>query len=212
MSLVVHSANPFASHRTRPGAIQFQFPDGASVESLLARLRDNDYRGQIVGPHGSGKSTLLATFLPVLEAHGVDVRSIALHDGQRRLPTDFLRTASGQSPLMLVVDGYEQLSYYSRAKLRWRCWQQGLGVLVTTHAKVAGLPVLISLVPTPTLMKELLDQLLAGDDSSDLQQQAGISFHCHGGNLREVWFDLYDRYERRERENPTCRVLPSAGK
>lgn len=211
MALAVPQNNPFASPRTRPGAIPFRFPKGANLESLVSELRDNCYRGQIVGPHGSGKSTLLAALVPAIEAQGIRAFSVALHDGQRHLPADILRCASNETQIMLVVDGYEQLSYCSRAKLRWHCWRQGCGLLATTHAKVAGLPVLISLAPTSELMRELLDKLLEGD-SPELRRQAEISFRHHGGNLREVWFDLYDRHERQERDKSACRVLPhSAG-
>ena len=61
------SSNPFSTRRVRPGAIAYCFPEGVDVETLLARLHENGWRGEIVGPHGSGKSALLATLMPAIE-------------------------------------------------------------------------------------------------------------------------------------------------
>jgi hypothetical protein len=54
------ASNPFATRFTRPGAIEFIFPAGESLATLVARLRACDWRGQITGPHGSGKAPLRA--------------------------------------------------------------------------------------------------------------------------------------------------------
>ena len=57
-------ANPFATRHVRPGAIPFHFPAETSAAQLVARLRELNWRGAIVGPHGSGKSTLLVALAP----------------------------------------------------------------------------------------------------------------------------------------------------
>src|SRR5437016_5663581 len=85
------TTNPFSTRFVRPGALPFRFSAGQTAASLVARLHELHWRAQIVGPHGTGKSTLLAALLPEIEAAGQQVRAIALHDGQRSLPADFLR-------------------------------------------------------------------------------------------------------------------------
>src|SRR5690606_16483993 len=113
---------------------------------------------------------------------------------------------------LLIVDGYEQLSYYSRAKLRWHCWWRQGGLLVTTHTKMRGFPVLISLAPTCELMYDLLNHLVGGEDDAEVLEQAEMSFHRHAGNLREGWFDLDARHERPHRDASACRVLPHSAR
>ncbi|MBN2216711.1 MAG: hypothetical protein JW719_05005 [Pirellulales bacterium] len=83
-----NDANPFSTRCVRPGAIPFFFPPDVDASILVRRLADNQWRGQIVGPHGSGKSTLLAALFPAIEASSKHVVLVELHDGQRRLPVD----------------------------------------------------------------------------------------------------------------------------
>ena len=78
--------NPFATRFTRPGALGYLFPPGESAESLVDHLRQNGWRGEIIGPHGSGKSTLLAALLPRLAEAGRVVAHYALHQGEHALP------------------------------------------------------------------------------------------------------------------------------
>src|SRR5258707_1037455 len=86
------ASNPFSTRFVRPGAIPYQFPERVTADSLVEQLRSQNCRGAIIGPHGTGKSTLLATLIPAIENAGCKVRSIALHDGQRKLPPKFLKS------------------------------------------------------------------------------------------------------------------------
>lgn len=72
-------SNPFATRYTRPDAREYLFPSDVSAESLIARLRESAWWGQITGPHGSGKSTLVQTLLPCLQAAGRAVDFYAFH-------------------------------------------------------------------------------------------------------------------------------------
>ena len=81
------SSNPFATRFTRPGAIGYLFPLGNSAVGTVDLLRNNNWWGEIVGPHGSGKSSLLAELLPLLEATGRRVNVYSLHQGDRTLPS-----------------------------------------------------------------------------------------------------------------------------
>mgnify|MGYP005840923067 FL=1 len=192
----MHSAaeNPFSASRVRPGAIGFRFPPGDCLASVIERLRQSGWRGQIVGPHGSGKSTLLAALVGEFAHNGPPVACVELHDRQRRLPEEFDLTRLSAGTLV-VVDGYEQLSLWSRLRLKAACRRHRLGLLATAHRDV-GLPTLISTTTSVTLAQEVVRELLADRDCSIEIEQIAARFARHQGNLREVLFDLYDLYEQ----------------
>src|SRR5581483_6754178 len=108
---------------------------------IVERLRQAQSHGEIVGPHGSGKSTLLAALVPAIEAAGRRVLQFTLHDGQRQLPPELLELPADATPTLVMIDGYEQLSRWSRWRLNRFIRRRGWGLLVTSHA-TAGLPTL----------------------------------------------------------------------
>ena len=183
-------SNPFSTRFVRPGAIPFRFPAGEDVGTLVALLERQGWWGQIVGPHGSGKSTLLAALLPELRRR--TVVSVTLHAEERRLPAEAWSLSS--SATLLVVDGYEQLGWWSR-RVRGHCRRRGCGLLVTTHHDV-GLPDLYRTRVTATLAQTLIEGLLTQEQRC-LFGPLDVERHLarHHGSLREVLFDLYDRYE-----------------
>jgi hypothetical protein len=189
--------NPFATCWTRPGSIAFRFGEGENAEHLIARLGAQNWNGAIVGPHGSGKSTLLEALKPALVAAGRDVRSISLHDGQRRLPRDILRGWKADKTL-LIVDGYEQLSWWERWRLARRCRCEQAGLLITAHTRTR-VPTLIQLAPDCRLVTQLAAALCAGVSTSITQDDVSASHARYGSNVREIFFDLYDRHERHRR-------------
>ncbi|MFZ5831375.1 MAG: hypothetical protein ACOY3P_14920 [Planctomycetota bacterium] len=156
----VHTANPFAARRLRPGFVPYVFPEGSgeasrggehSLAGLVARLRGNRFWGEVVGPHGSGKSALVASLVGVLEAQRHRSIVVELHDGQRRMPAHVLRAAAGQAAELLVIDGYEQLLSFVRWHVCWHCRRHGIGLVVTAHRPM-GLP---PLVTTPASLGRL---------------------------------------------------------
>lgn len=192
------SANPFRAQCLRPGAIPFRFPPGESAASLVDQLRTRQWRGAIVGPHGSGKSTLLASLMPEFAARGLAVVTFELHDGQRRLPKS-LRAAGAATGTIVVVDGYEQLSRWSRLRLAWECRRIGCGLLVTAHHPV-GLPTLCE-TRTDVDMAEAVVREIAGESlatsgitTADIRE----AFLSHNGNIRELLFRMYDLYRQRQ--------------
>jgi hypothetical protein len=187
--------NPFATRRTRPGAVPFVFPPKESADSLLERLRAQGWWGQIVGPHGTGKSTLLAALRPLLQAAGRQMAEIALHDGQRRLPAEFW-SGPWTSNTQVVIDGYEQLSQWARHRLKWRCRRLGCGLLVTGHAPL-GLPEVFCTRADLDTARQVVERLAGTDSGTVNSQDLTERFQAHGGNLREVLFDLYDLHESR---------------
>jgi hypothetical protein len=187
-------SNPFATCWTRPGAIAFQFADGESIERLLDRFVAAGGRGAIAGPHGSGKSTLVAALRPRFSAGGWSVAATTLHDGQRRLPSGFLRGALARVRPLVIVDGYEQLSLPSRVSLRFRCWWARAGLLVTSHAAV-GLPLVYRTRTTRELARQLVSMLTEKNSSPITTRDIAASHADCGGNLRNLLFALYERHE-----------------
>lgn len=196
--------NPFATRYTRPGALPYLYSEGLSAERLVERLRANHWWGEIIGPHGVGKSTLLASLSPSLEQAGREIHSVTLRDGQRRLPRDFLTQCRRSNRTQIIVDGYEQLSRVRRFLLRRRCRRGGAGLLVTAHRPV-GLPPLIDVHASRETLRQLIETLLAGDSNAvegkapPTDQLLDELLATHGANVREMLFDLYNRYERYNR-------------
>ena len=186
--------NPFSATHLRPGALAFQFPSGRTAASLVERLAENGWQGQVVGPHGSGKSALVAALIGALQQSGRQAVLVELHDGQRRLPADLGRTSELKSGTVLIVDGYEQLGSWSRRRLRRLCRRRKLALVVTAHTSV-GFPDLFRTAPGLALAGRVVDELL-GDRSIRVTPDE-IRQRYDRGDLRELLFDLYDLYESR---------------
>jgi hypothetical protein len=186
------NSNPFATCWTRPGALPFHFPDGSSAAQLVERLAANGWRGEIVGPHGSGKSTLLEALQPALVDAGCSFKVIKLRDGQRRLPRGIF---NGDHAKLLIIDGYEQLGWLQRLLLRQNLRRPGVGLLVTSHVPT-GLPTLITLAPGLPLIQQLVAALCEQSSTRITPADVVASHAGRGSNVRDVFFDLYDRHEQ----------------
>ena len=199
-------SNPFSTRFIRPGAIPFLFAEGESARALVEKLRSHHWQGQITGAHGSGKSTLLAALLPALESAGRKVISLGLHQGQRRLPP--LDRESITATTQLVIDGFEQLSWWSRWRVRWLCWRRGAGLLVTAHADL-GLPTISQTHPSEALAQRVVNALLLADEREIAPADVSRAYAAAGGNLRETLFALYDVYQAKRAQgdlSPTDHV------
>ena len=189
----MHS-NPFATRFTRPGACHY-LPPGQSPGTIVAALRQAGWWGQIVGPHGSGKSTLVATLIPEMIGQGRRGGPFALSQGQRQLP-GALAPGSWNSQTQVVIDGYEQLSWWNRRKVQSLSRRAGAGLLITTH-KSCGLANLFQTAPSLPLAQSIVGQLVPADTTitaDDVDQ----AWQEQGGNLRELLFRLYDLYQSRQ--------------
>ena len=190
----MHEENPFCSRRIKPGAIPFYFPEGMSNQTLLEILCLNAWCGQIIGPHGSGKSTLLASLLPEVEKCGRRIVHLELQDGVRNLPLSDEDFASMDEKTQLAIDGYEQLSYWVRRKIRRKSEKQKFGVIVLGHEPLEY-PDLYQtsreLSTAKLIVSRLLENTIVRIPDSVVEEH----FRQNNGNLREMLFSLYDVYE-----------------
>ena len=191
------ATNPFSTRFVRPGVLPFLFPAGLTATDLVGRLRRSGWWGQIVGPHGSGKSTLLRALLPELQAAGKTVRLFEFHAGFGWRSANRVPDNHGDQQTLVVVDGYEQLTWWARYTLRRRCRRQHTGLLVTAH-RCCRLPDLWSTAVTLELAQTLTCRLLNSGDSPVIRaDDVAAALQTCRGDLRETWFRLYDVYETR---------------
>jgi len=193
---IIVKENPFCTRRIRPGALPYLFAPGQNAKLLVGHLQENHWWGEIIGPHGSGKSSLLSAIIPAIEQTGKTTLLIELHDGQRQLPLDLANDCRLVPPVVVIVDGYEQLSRWNRGRLKRCCRSRGLGLLVTAHRSV-GLPQIFQTMPSVNLAEQIVEQLLGNRESPIDTDSIRQCYARHSGNLREMLFDLYDLYQQR---------------
>jgi hypothetical protein len=191
--------NPFATRYIRPGELPYIYPERLSAAALVEQLQGNNWRGQIIGPHGSGKSTLVADLTPALEDAGrvVVYRQVKPTDADER-GQDYLElvaTASGQT--MLIIDGYEQLSWWTRRRIESGSGGQGCGLLITAHRDM-GLPALLQLQPSLETAEQVVQQLLPPGDRTITRGDILAAWNASGENIREMLFKLFDVYQSRD--------------
>lgn len=200
-----HDSNPFATRFTQPGALEFLLPPGESLDDLVARLKEHRWWGQIVGPHGSGKSTLLAALRPKLESAGREVAVVVVRPDAREAggwgPGTRAREAiqaarESTAATLLVIDGYERLSWWSRWRVKSWCRRRGAGLLVTAHADV-GLWTVFRTQPSLDLARQIVRRLLPPEETRITEADLTAAYQRHPDNLREVLFALYDVWRSR---------------
>lgn len=193
----VTPSNPFATRFIRPGALAYQFVPGESAGSIVERLQQSGWRGQIIGPHGSGKSTLLAALGPAIAAAGQRVWSTCLRESQRAMRAGWVRESADNSASLIVIDGYEQLSAWQRMRVRAACGRRGWGLLVTAHSDV-GLPTVVETKSDLTRALSVVQALLVERKMTIAPEVVAEHFRAAGGNLRETLFRLYDVWQELE--------------
>jgi hypothetical protein len=195
----LHASNPFSTRAVRPGAIEYQFPSDDSLASLLSRLSENHWWGEIIGNHGSGKSTLIETLRAAFPNAGRKVQQFTLSRGERRLPTDVDEMSNWDEQTQVVVDGFEQLSWWHRRSLKRICRRRGCGLLITAHRSF-GFPPVFTAMTSLDLTEQLVFALLPDKATKHISTAEIVeAFGRHEGNVREVFFDMYDRCEKHAR-------------
>ena len=140
-----------------------------------------------------------------------------LHTGEFEAPDGQLLFATSKSnnPSLLVIDGIERLGWLHRKLLMAHCRSNKIGLLVTTHRPLAGLPIIAKTNPEIKTFRKLVAHLLqpAGANSHvpDSFAESGISsidldsaFRQSNGDFREALMKLYDVLEQnRPRQSPT---------
>ena len=110
--------------------------------------------------------------------------------------------ADAAAALMAVVRpvipaGYDELNWFRRWRLSRKCRRRGWGLLVTSHRDIR-IPTLIrtsvSRMQAITIVKELTEEWPV-DWSVQAARQVDSLLEEHDGNMREVLFALYDRFD-----------------
>src|SRR5262249_23483272 len=155
--------------------------------ALVERLSANQWRGAIIGPHGSGKSTLLETLCRTLEQAGHNVERVTLHAHQSR----FRWPAGAAARHIVAIDGYDQLTAWSRWRIARRCRRRRWGLLVTSH-RPTRLPELYRMQIDRGMFERIVAHLIADNEQLITSDDVGRVLTLHGHNAREALFALYD--------------------
>lgn len=190
--------NPFASCRVE--SLRYRFP-GFDFDQQVSRLAEMGWRAEILGPHGTGKTTLLIELHRYLTSSWPDraCRFWFVPREATNQRAQWLRLCEECSAdEILLIDGIERLSWLRRAQLVGRLpisLARGSrfpsSIVITTHRSM-GLPLWIRSQTTKALLNELLLELNPQADR-EMMQQAERIFTTHQGNIREVFWQLYDR-------------------
>ncbi len=198
--------NPFSTRYIQPGAISYECFDGGSVPRLADRIVNlPSKRGGIIGPHGSGKSTLVASLVS-------EIRSIRpesqIH--QLRFSTDqsasrsLCKSVRGWTPgSIAILDGYEQLKFWSRVLVERTARSRSICILATAHQPIRGFETIwetsVNESSSQWVVEKLLQQFGSPDAIRELLQSEdwARSREKHGQNLRESLFDMYDWWHQK---------------
>jgi hypothetical protein len=173
--------NPFAAARFAPG----QLPWIGEIEPLVERACTSSARLQVLGPHGSGKSTLLVHLERRARSRGWSTYAFR---GSRGF--DALHLAVLPRPLVVFADEFEELGAVRAALLRACCALRGASLVVTAHRDL-GMETLCERSVDAATALVLCHRLLAGAEPPTASELDGL-LRKHDGNVREVFFDLYD--------------------
>jgi len=191
--------NPFATRFTRPGKLPPLDCDGAPIDATrLARSLTTGCVVAIEGPHGHGKSTLLAALLVAAESSGRTTTVIRVRSA-RETWRPVVASVTMTRGSCLGCDGWERCLPGTATLVRLIAALRHISVVVTAHGP-AGLPVLAHCDTSPRLLAGLVSRLPEHGgliDATDIED----AFERHAGNLREALYDLYDRFERRVRQD-----------
>ena len=197
--------NPFSTRYIQPGAISYECFDGGNVTRLADRIVNlTSKRGSIIGPHGSGKSTLVASLIP-------EIRSIRpesqIH--QLRFSTDRSASRSLRKSVrewtpgsFAILDGYEQLKFWSRILVEWTARNRSISILVTAHQPIRGFETIWETSVNESSSHWVVEKLLRQSESPNALRELlqsedwARSREKHGQNLRESLFDMYDWWQR----------------
>lgn len=196
MEVPSRRANPFATCWVDPHKSPLCVVDEATLHVAIETLRRPGAAGAIVGRHGSGKTTVARRIAESLSAEGWRVYWSELHDGKRDEKGLVPASSTKMTNVLQVVDGYEQLGWLQRWHVRRRCRRAGVSLLVTSH-EATSLRTLLRLEPDVDVALEVYRRLTAEISTPVIPEDVVVGFDACSGNLRELWFHLYDLHELR---------------
>ena len=191
------SNNPFATHFTETGRRFIQPSETADVASLVQGFLGNRRCGQIVGPHGCGKTSLAYAMARSMLAAFREIQFTVIR-GQswRSWKVENVAHLEGEGDGdMRVVDGVESLSPFQRWCLVKSCLSRDCGLLLTTHRKRSGVPVIATLMPSLGQFEKIVQGLNGPPTTEVPAGKIQEAFELHGGDYREGLMYLYDFYQ-----------------
>jgi hypothetical protein len=96
----------------------------------------------------------------------------------------------------IVIDGYEQLSWWSKLKVRRLASRTRAGLLATAHKDV-GLPTVYETKPSEEVALAVAARLLAEKNTQFPRSEITGAYQAANGNVRETLFKLFDVYQTR---------------
>lgn len=185
------TGNPFAAARFAPGVLPWLSDEPDHLETLAARAFARGARHQVLGPHGSGKSTLLAHLEALARRRGVPCVRFR---GSHGLPLGALVRLARSPASIVLVDEAEELGAARFASVTAATGLTSIPLVASTHRDL-GLPTLHHARVDAALASRIVHHLAPGEAPPDLADRLAR----HGGNVREVLFELYDDAERAHR-------------
>ncbi|MFT7643444.1 MAG: energy-coupling factor transporter ATP-binding protein EcfA2 [Pirellulaceae bacterium] len=181
--------NPFSTRFIRPDACEYVFLEQESLPDIFDRLTATGGWGQIIGPHGCGKSTLLNALKRHYESQNVEVAHAMLTSSSFSL-----QPLLHENTAQVLLDGYEQLNWWRRMRLKWRCRQRKCGLLVTCHQDL-GLPTIATLQPNLKRLQRVVEWLIPNPADRPSKATLEQIYQVSNSDIRECLFHLYDWYE-----------------
>jgi len=83
--------------------------------------------------------------------------------------------------------------------LKRYCRRRQLGLLITSHAPM-GLPEIFCTYSSLEMAINVVEQLLQNERIKISTEIIDDLFSRHGGNIRELLFDLYDLYQQKMKD------------
>lgn len=201
--------NPFASRFVTPGAIPYFFNNAETSHQIINRGNDLHWVGQIVGPHGSGKTTLARHLGGQLQQRFHEINFLIVR-GIGEIKTCH-RIENGSSSVattpdwnqnkktLYVIDGVERLSWLQRKLIVADCRRKQIGLIVTTHRRLIGLPELYKTSFDKSRFIKVLHHL-GTERYADHYDRLRSDF---GENCREMLFELYDEHLDHQFSDPS---------
>ncbi len=182
--------NPFAVERIQ--AIRYR-PLNTTLDRILARLHELNYRAAIIGPEGSGKTTLLEDLQEMLRQKDLRANLTFVNDTSRfdspacrRLLSELTRDT------ILLLDGADLIRRSDWSLLKRHTITHAYGLIIASHRR-GLLPTLIECSTTPALLKNIVADLLPQSRTIPAESLDSL-YQRHQGNLRACLRELYDLY------------------